>query len=313
MNENIIAIGRSRYLSESIRYLSARGYRFKAIISDENNKEYDVSVNDFKELAEDTGASFFITKTLDKKEILEVIIENNVQVGISANWQYKVPEKVLQAFKLGILNFHLGNLPDYKGNATVNWSIINGENHIYANIHKMDPVLDAGDIVFRKLIPITSETYIQDIIKKAEDEAPRMFEIGLDRILKDPEYFEIKGSVYGLRCYSRLPEDSQINWQLSNVIIHKIIRASSFPYSGAYSFINGQKVIFWKAKLPDNNSKFLAVPGHIVEIDKSNSTILVACGEGLLEIQEIEIDGQRFLPSGVFRSVRERFKFLANA
>lgn len=166
MNKNIIAFGRSGYLFNSIKYLSGKGYQIKAIITDESYKEYNVLADDFHALSQEIGSAFFLSKTLDKKEILDIISDNNIQVAISANWQYKIPGRILDLFTIGILNFHLGNLPDYKGNATVNWTIINNEKHIFGNIHKMDPILDAGDVISRKKILINADTYIQDIINE---------------------------------------------------------------------------------------------------------------------------------------------------
>ena len=39
---DLVAIGRSRYLYDGITYLLARGYAFKAIVTDDAYDEYDV-------------------------------------------------------------------------------------------------------------------------------------------------------------------------------------------------------------------------------------------------------------------------------
>ncbi|HEX3079853.1 MAG TPA: formyltransferase family protein, partial [Puia sp.] len=202
----------------------------------------------------------------------------------------------------------LGNLPDYKGNATVNWSIINGEDKIYGNIHKMDPELDAGDVISRKAIPITDQTYIADILKQAVQDVPLLYEEALLKVFKEPDAFEVKGSLKGLRCFPRLPEDSQINWNESARNISRLVRASASPYNGAFSFLHGEKIIIWKAEEFDYGEKFLAVAGHVVGIQKDKKTIRVACGEGMLEIIEIEYKGTRMAPTDIIKSIRIRFK-----
>jgi methionyl-tRNA formyltransferase len=202
----------------------------------------------------------------------------------------------------------LGNLPDYKGNATVNWTIINGESYINGNIHKMDPELDAGDVVAKKAIPITSETYIADVLKQAEADVPALYEEAIKKVLVKPDAYEVKGTVRGSRCYPRLPEDSQVNWNQPAENVCRLVRASSHPYKGAFSFLNGEKIIIWKAKAVIPEDKFFAMPGHVVALNKNTNIIMVACTDGLLEVQEIERNGEVMTPTSFIKSIRVRFK-----
>jgi len=305
---NIIAIGRSRYLYDGIKHLVSKGFVCKAIVTEEAYEEYDIKHADFELLATETGASFFMIKSLNNDELIKIVKENKIRAAISVNWKYTIPKNFLDLFECGILNFHLGNLPDYKGNATVNWSIINGEDKIYGNIHKMDPELDAGDVISRKAIPITDQTYIADILKQAVQDVPLLYEEALLKVFKEPDAFEVKGSLKGLRCFPRLPEDSQINWNESARNISRLVRASSSPYNGAFSFLQGEKIIIWKAEEFDYGEKFLAVAGHVVGIQKDKKTIRVACGKGMLEIIEIEYKGMRMAPTDIIKSIRIRFK-----
>ncbi len=305
---HIIAIGRSRYLFEGIKYLVSKGFSFKAIITEEAYEEYDIKHSDFELLAAEIGARFFMIRSLNNDELIGIIKENKIRAAISVNWKYTIPKSFLDLFECGILNYHLGNLPDYKGNATVNWSIINGENEIYGNIHKMDPELDAGDVICRKSIPITEQTYIADILLQANRDVAFLYEEALRKVIENPNDYLLKGSLQGLRCFPRLPEDSQVNWHESSLNISRLVRASSEPYPGAYSFINGEKIVIWRASKLEHTEKFLAIPGHVVGIRKDSKFIHVACGEGILEIHEIEYKEKRMAPAEFIKSIRVRFK-----
>lgn len=306
--KNIIAIGRSRYLYNGIRHLLSRGFSFKAIVTEEAYEEYDIKHSDFEKLASEAGAVFFMIKSLNNEDLIRLVRENNIRAAISVNWKYTIPKSFLDLFECGILNFHLGNLPDYKGNATVNWSIINGEDKIYGNIHKMDPELDAGDVIARKAIPITDQTYIADILEQAVQDVPLLYEEALLKVFEKPDAFAVRGSLKGLRCFPRLPEDSQINWNESARVISRLIRASSEPYQGAFSFLHGEKITIWKAVEYNYGEKFLAIAGHVVGIQKDTRSIRVSCGEGMLEILEIEYKGARMAPADLIKSIRVRFK-----
>jgi len=304
----LIAIGRSRFLYNSITYLAARGFEFKAIITDHPNEEYDVKPSDFEALASKIKTQLFITKNVLLDEILNLLKKHDIKIAISVNWKYTLPQSFLDLFECGILNFHLGNLPDYKGNATPNWAIINGEDYIYGNIHRMEPELDSGDVLSRKSIPITPETYVGDILKQAETEVPALFEDAIEKALLQPDYFVVKGSQQGLRCYPRLPDDSQINWQEDLETIYSLVRASSRPFSGAFSYLNGKKVIIWKARKLIPPERYLAVPGHVIALKKDSKKTWVACVDGFLELHEIEVDGSVMAPCDYIKSIRVRFK-----
>jgi methionyl-tRNA formyltransferase len=310
MNETkkLIAIGRSRYLFDAIKHLHESGYEFSAVVTDEAYEEYEVKHTDFESLSNDIGAQFFLTKSVTKEEIKALVIKDQVRIGISANWRYVIPKDFLDLFSLGILNFHLGNLPDYKGNATVNWSIINGESFIFGNVHKMDERLDVGDVIARKKIAIAFDTYVGEIIKQAEEDAPALYASAVSRLLNSPSDYEIKGQVEGLRCYPRLPEDSQINWHQSSEQVCRLVRASSHPYRGAFTFLDGERVVIWRAKSIESKERFLAVPGHVIAVNASAGVIQVACGRGILEVQEIERNGVVTAPTDFIRSIRSRFK-----
>ena len=304
----LIAIGRSRYLFDAIERLAQRGYAFKAIVTEEAYEEYDVKHADFERLAARLGSAFFMTRDVDSTPIRELVAQHGIRVAVSANWKYKIAESFIGLFECGILNLHLGNLPDYKGNATLNWSILNGETFVNANIHKMAAELDAGDVIVRQSIPITPQTYVADLIREAEAIAPALYERGVARVLEDPNACEVAGTTRGLRCYPRLPEDGLIDWRQSAEAISRLVRASSRPYQGAFSFLDGERVTIWRAAPRVPPDRFLAVPGHVIDIDRAGGGVTVACGSGWLQLQEIESRGDVLQPAALIRSIRLRFK-----
>lgn len=308
----ILAIGRSRFLFDSIEYLLSRGFDIQGIVTAEAYEEYDIKAQDFENLARRAGIPCLIVNDVLDDRIISLIREQRIQIGISVNWKYKLPKSFLDRFPCGILNFHLGSLPDYKGNATVNWAILNGEDHIYANVHRMEAELDAGDVLARERIPITQESYVADIIKQAEMILPKLYESAIDTALTKPDYAVVRGSTAGLRCYPRAPEDGQIDWKDSVEQAHRMVRASSRPYAGAFSFLNGKKVIIWRAEKVVPENAYLALPGQIVDFDKDRKTVSVACRDGFLVLQEIELDGEVICPSDQIKSIRTRFQYLGS-
>src|SRR5262249_8267841 len=60
------------------------------------------------------------------------------------------------------VNVHYAALPRYRGRATVNWAIINGDPDCAISIHSLVPGLDAGGILFQQLVPIGPTDTVTD-------------------------------------------------------------------------------------------------------------------------------------------------------
>ena len=181
--------------------------------------------------------------------IAELVYDYRIKIAISANWRYVIPSDVLDLFPSGILNLHVGRLPDYKGNATANWAILAGEPEIFADVHFMIEELDAGNVLARKALQLNESTYIGDVMDWVQAQAPHLFLAALDSALSDPGRFVVPGSTGGLRCYPRLPQDGNIDWAQSAAQVARLVRASSRPYPGAFSWHRGQQIKVWRASV----------------------------------------------------------------
>ena len=302
----MIAIGRSTILYNSIQYLVEKGQKFDAIVSSEGYPEYKHGLEDFKILAQSIDVPFYNSNHLLDEDILNEFQNQDLRIGISSNWKFFIPEKIIRIFNYNLLNFHLGNLPDYKGNATANWSIINGEDHIYANVHRMALSLDSGAVICREYIPINKNTYVGDVIEKAEKIAPLLFEKAINNLKNDPSYYEIEGSEQGSRCFPRNPEDGKITWNQPVTLIDRLVRSASEPYPGAYCNYKGEKMIIWRGS-PSNLDRFYyAIPGSILEINKDQGFIKVASNDGVYKIEWVEYSGYKGAPSKIVKSIRDR-------
>ena len=305
----LVAIGRSSLLLHTIRHLANRGFSIRGIITDEQYPEYGVGVDDFRDVSRELNASFLTTKSITPHVLSTVrdwLSEGGTETaGISANWRFIVPEAMLNLFSMGVLNVHIGSLPDFKGNATANWSILSGESSTYVNVHRMAVELDAGDIIARQVVPINSSTYVGEILATAESATPALFELALSRLVANPAYCEASNGPEGSRCFPRLPEDGLINWNDSAESILRLVRATSHPYPGAYTYYNGRHMMIWKARPALIDQPFLAVAGHVLNADSASGVLTVACGDGAVLIEDFEFQDGNVTDSGP-RGLRSR-------
>ena len=168
------------------------------------------------------------------------------------------------SFEYGIINAHAGDLPRYRGNACPNWAIINNESNVGLCLHLMEAnSLDSGPILMKKYYKLTQHTYIGDIYEWMGTMILSCL-VTLSIIFKIQKGLELQQQSLHpgdwLRCYPRRPEDSKIDWQRDADYI-SFIRASSHPFQGAFTFLEGQqRLTVWRADIFQHTGEFLACP-----------------------------------------------------
>lgn len=308
----IAIIGRTRFLLDTAKILSKKGYDIPLIITAKEAPEYDVTREDFKDFAKSINAEFISSARIRSDEIKNLFLKvGNLDLGVSINYSGIIPQEIMDYFNIGILNAHGGDLPKYRGNACQAWAIISGEDKIGMCIHKMiGGELDNGDIITRDYFPININTRVGNYHDWADIRVPELMLDAVEKLNENPNYIletQSKNLKDALRCYPRRPEDGKIDWNKSNIEIIRLINACSEPYSGAFCDYETQKMIVWRAELFDDGELYLAINGQVAEI-KDDGSIIVITGNGKIKITEIEIDGLRSKPSIVITSIRKRLE-----
>jgi methionyl-tRNA formyltransferase len=184
---------------------------------------------------------------------------------------------------MGCVNVHGSLLPKYRGAAPVQWAVINGETETGITTMLMDEGMDTGPMLLQEKLEISPDDTTGTL-------APRLAELG-GRLLVD--------TIAQLKAGTLMPkkqddgqatlapllkkEDGLIDWMKSATLLANRVRGLS-PWPGAYTFFGAERWNIWKAV--SNESMTTDKPGTIVAVNKQ--TIVVATGDGLLDIREIQ-------------------------
>lgn len=281
----IAIIGRTHFLLETAKKLLSKGHRITFIYTYRGEKFYKAQEKDFEKFARQNKIPFFCDSKINKK--YNILKKYNSEIALSMNYINIINKKIISLFKHGILNSHPGDLPKYKGNACPNWAILNFEKKIGLTIHAMTKDLDSGPILIKKYMRINFNTYIEEVYSWMEQNIPKLFIKSIAMIgSKKFKFKKQKGST--LRVYPRLKIDDKINWNLETKKIIALIRSSSRPFQGCYSFLHNEKSVkkvkirIFKARKYTPKFKFLAVPGQLCLINNNNPVI--ATLDGMVEI-----------------------------
>ncbi len=194
---------------------------------------------------------------------------------------------LLKIPKYGAINLHPSLLPKYRGAAPIQWALINGDNFTGVSIFKINTNLDTGDIFIKKVVPILKNDNFDSLSKKLSKIGSKLIIDTLDIIVGN----NFKLIKQDPNLASKAPKIRknmvQINWDWSAEKIHNLVRGLS--YLGMRTHIKEKSIRIFKTSLIEPNSNDPA--GTVIL--RSKNKLLVASGEGIIGIGELQVDGKK--------------------
>ena len=223
-------------------------------------------------------------------------IQADVAIAISWRWIIQLSDTT------PLIVFHDSLLPKYRGFAPLVNCLINGEKKVGVTALFASDEYDKGHIILQAAIdvqyPIKIEKAISEIATCYSTlmlQLLAMFQQG-QAILATPQN-EAEAS-YSLWLNEG---DYTINWHQSSVAIKRFIDSVGYPYNGAVTTLQQQKVTIVDAEVQEDVVIENRTPGKVIFI-KNNNPVIV-CGQGLLKITSMQSkDGHQLLPLKNFRT-----------
>jgi len=250
-----------------------------------------------KVLAEEHGLLVFQPESLKPAEVQACINEMNADVMIVAAYGLIIPTAVLTMPKYGCYNIHASLLPRWRGAAPIHRSILSGDAVTGVTIMEVVPALDAGAMVSKGEVPITST----DTTQSLHDVLANM---GADLMVQAMRELESNGHLAStpqdeaLVTYAHKlgKAEAEIDWSNTAEIIAQQVRAFN-PFPVAQSHWGGQVCRIWMAT---SEPAFGDGGVKIGEVIDTHDGVLVACGEGVLRITELQAPGGKRLAAHAF-------------
>jgi len=255
-----------------------------------------------KVLAEQHQLHVFQPVSLKPQEVQEQIAASQADVMIVAAYGLIIPTSVLNMPAHGCYNIHASLLPRWRGAAPIHRSILAGDAETGVTIMEVVPALDAGAMVSKGVIPIGAADTTQslhDALAKAGAElmVQAMHDLEVNGLLPSAPQDE------SLVTYAHKLEKSEaaIDWQKSAAELSRQIRAFN-PFPVAQSKLGDEVCRIWMAT-ECNLEKYKleqpvsARPGEVVSVQGG---LLVACGQGVLNLMELQAPGGKRMDAQAF-------------
>ena len=85
-----------------------------------------------------------------------VVLNQATDLLVTVGWRHIVPQWVIESCRLGVVGFHSARLPEHPGRAPVPWAILRGDATTDNTMLYLTSEPDAGDIIDRRTIPVTT-------------------------------------------------------------------------------------------------------------------------------------------------------------
>ena len=266
-----------------VKELLRQRAKIELIFTHEDSSTEVIWFESVRKLAEQNGIPY-LTTDISMPENVKRVKEISPDFIFSFYYRNMIKTEVLEIPSIGSLNLHGSYLPKYRGRVPVNWAVINGETETGATLHYMVKQPDAGDIVDQEKVAIEFTDTAFDVFNKVADVAVKLISRAWPLLRKGKAGRIPMNLADGSYFGGRKPDDGRVDWTKSAVQIYNLTRGVSRPYPGAFTYLDGKKVVIWQSWPVEGHGK----PGFIV----SHQPLLVGTGDGLLEIRAVQVEGE---------------------
>lgn len=253
-----------------------------------------------KEYALAQGLTVYQPPKVKTPEFVELLHELQPELIVVAAFGQFLSKEILELPKYGCINVHASLLPKYRGAAPIQYAIIKGEKESGVTIMQMDIGMDTGAMLDKVVVPIEENTTMGELHYALREQGAALLLQVIDKIAAGTAVAEPQDNEQA--TYATLLDRSMehIDWSKTAQEVHNLIRGFNPAPSTFTKLPNGKGLKIWGSKMTDKNSA--AAAGTVIETGKHS--FFVACGEGVLEITEVQPESKKRMPAQVFLNGR---------
>lgn len=223
-------------------------------------------------------------KVRNNEEVIKTLKELNPDFIVVVAYGKILPKEVLEIPRLGCINVHGSLLPNLRGAAPIQWSIINGDSVTGVTTMYMDEGMDTGDMLLKAEIDITDEDNLETVYNKLKVVGGELLVKTLNGI--------VNNSITRVKQEGEATYAPMINKDTLKIDFNKTCRE-------IFNHVRGLSPVPGTLMFIDENTKFKVYKvsyelkeiegienGGVVEISKSKLSI--KCADGVVNILEIQ-------------------------
>jgi methionyl-tRNA formyltransferase len=229
----------------------------------------------------------------DAQAARQALLAARADVLVVAAYGLILPQWVLDLPAGGCLNIHASLLPRWRGAAPIHRAIEAGDPRTGITIMQMDAGLDTGDMLLVEALDIRADDTTGSLHDRLASLGGRLIVEALEMaacggLPRTPQPAE--GVTYAHKIDKA---EAAIDWSQPAAVLERRIRAFD-PFPGAATTLDGEALKVWRARVAEG----IGAPGTVLAVDGDGPC--VACGEGALQLLELQRPGGKRVPARTF-------------
>ena len=304
---NILFMGTPDFAQESLKSLVENNYKVIGVVTNPDKPKgrgMKLVASPVKEYALEKNIPVYQPiKVRNNKEFIDKIKTLNPDVICVVAYGKILPKEILEIPKYGCINVHASLLPKYRGAAPIQWAVLNGDKETGVTTMYMDVGMDTGDMILKEKVEIGEDETTGELWDRLSKIGGELLVETLKQIENGTAPREKQSDNFTMAPMLN-KEMSKIDWKNKTAKEIKNLVRGLNPIMGAYTFLKGKKIKFWKVDV--SNKKL----DEIEDVDNlENGTILLAdqkeglfikTKEGVLKVIEIQGENAKRMSIGDF-------------
>ncbi len=249
-----------------------------------------------KQLAAQRGIEVIQPRKLRSEQLAARLRGLEADVAVVVAYGRILPPALLRAPRLGCVNAHASLLPALRGAAPIQWAILNGETRTGMCLMQMDEGMDTGPVLACRSLQIGAQETAGELSLRLAQLGAELLREELPRHLRGELQPRAQDAARATLAPPLTKQHGRLDWSRPARALHDLVRGTH-PWPGAYSFLGGVRVKVHRAHVLVAGGRH-GEPGCIVRADRHG--IEVACGEGVLVLDELQPEGRRRMSAEQF-------------
>lgn len=300
----LIFAGTPEFAARHLKALLDAGHTIAAVYSQPDRpagRGKKLQASPVKQLALEHGLTVYQPLNFKAPEALAELQAHQADLMVVVAYGLILPQAVLDAPRLGCINVHASLLPRWRGAAPIQRAIEAGDAETGITIMQMEAGLDTGPMLLKTSCAISDQDSAASLHDKLAEQGGPALVSAIASLAQGELIAETQDDA--LTCYAPkiTKEEAEINWQDSAATLCRKIRAFN-PFPVSYTYLGEDRLKIQSAKALDAQGE----PGFILRADAEG--IVVACGQGAIQITELQLPGARAMSAKELLNARaERF------
>jgi methionyl-tRNA formyltransferase len=292
----IVFAGTPEFAAATLEALLAAGHHLSLVLTQPARRAgrgLAVTGGAVQALAQRRGLALYQPTTLNMPEAVERIAAAAPEILVVAAYGLILPQTVLTLAPRGAINVHASLLPRWRGAAPVQRAILAGDRVTGVTIMQMDAGLDTGPILLQRPLAIAADDDAQTLHDRLAALGAALVVEALAALAAGQLRAVPQTEAGACRAPKIRPEEATLDWSLAAAVLERAVRAFC-PVPGTQTWLRGAPLKVWRARLAAGGGE----PGVVLKADADG--LRIACGEGALDLLEVQRAGGRRLRAEAF-------------